>query len=226
MTVPLILLALFALTLGFAGIPEEIIGEGRNWFHHFVGHEFAATPLSVPVMLLSALLAVGGLFLGWLVYGRKPLAKGQPDPLVKALGPVHTVLKNKYYFDELYHATFVRGSLALANVFFKFDNRWVIDPIVNLVGRVGVALAKLSDFLDSRFVDGTVHLVGRVVAVLCGWYRLFDIRVVGGAVDLVGRLTQIAGDKLRPIQTGRVQNYLVVALVTVLMLLGLYLVYW
>jgi NADH-quinone oxidoreductase subunit L len=225
MTVPLMLLAFFALTLGFAGIPEEIIGEGRNWFHHFVGHEFAATPLSVPVMLLSALLAVGGLFLGWLVYGRKPLAAGQPDPLVKVLGPVHTVLKNKYYFDELYHATFVRGSLALADVFFKFDNRWVIDPIVNLAGRTGVALAKLSDFLDSRFVDGTVHLVGRVVAVLCGWYRLFDIHVVNGAVDLVGRLTQIAGDKLRPIQTGRVQNYLVVALVTVLMLLGLYLVY-
>ena len=110
----------------------------RNWFHSFVGHEFPATPLSVPVMLLSSLLAVGGLFLGWLVYGRKPLTAGQPDPLVKALGPVHTVLKNKYYFDELYHATVVRGSLALADIFFKFDNRWVIDPIVNLVGRIGL----------------------------------------------------------------------------------------
>jgi len=225
MTVPLMLLAFFALTLGFAGIPEEIIGHGRNWFHSFVGHEFPATPLSVPVMLLSALLAVGGLFLGWLVYGRKPLAAGQPDPLIKVLGPVHTVLKNKYYFDELYHATFVRGALALADVFFKFDNRWIIDPIVNLVGRAGVALAKFSSFLDSRFVDGAVHLVGKVVAVLCGVYRLFDIRVVNGTVDLVGRLTQSVGDKLRSIQTGRVQNYLVVALVTVLMLLGLYLVY-
>jgi len=224
MTVPLILLAIFALTLGFAGLPEEIVGQGRNWFHSFVGHIYEPTPLSVPVMILSAVLAVSGLFLGWLVYGRKPLAKGQPDPLVKALGPVHTVLRNKYYFDELYQATFVRGSLALADIFFKFDNRWVIDPIVNLAGRTGVALAKLSDFLDSRYVDGAVHLVGRVVAVLCGLYRLFDIRVVNGAVDLVGRLTQISGDKLRPIQTGRVQNYLMVALVTVLVLLGLYLV--
>jgi NADH-quinone oxidoreductase subunit L len=252
MTVPLILLSIFALTLGFAGIPEEIIGHGRNWFHHFVGHAFPATPLSVPVMLLSSLLAVGGLFLGWLVYGRKPLAKGQPDPLVKALGPVHTVLKNKYYFDELYHATFVRGAIALANIFFFFDNRWVIDPFingvgragaalasalfrfvdvpiidgaVNLAGKVGVALSNLSNLLDVRFVDGAVNLVGRVGSVLSKLYRLFDIRVVNGTVDLVGRVTKRGGQELRSIQTGRVQNYLVIALVTVLILLGLYLLW-
>jgi NADH-quinone oxidoreductase subunit L len=252
MTVPLMILAFFALTLGFVGMPEEIIGHGRNWFHHFVGHEFPATPLSVPVMLLSALLAVGGLFLGWFVYGRKPLAKGQPDPLVKALGPVHTVLKNKYYFDELYHATFVRGSLALADVFFKFDNRWVIDPFingvgragaalasalfrfvdipiidgaVNLAGKAGVALSNLSSLLDVRFVDGAVNLVGRVGSILSELYRLFDIHVVNGTVDLVGRVTKRGGQELRSIQTGRVQNYLVIALVTVLILLALYLLW-
>jgi len=252
MTVPLMLLAIFALTLGFAGIPEEIVGQGRNWFHHFVGHEFAATPLSVPVMLLSALLAVGGLFLGWLVYGRKPLTAGQPDPLVKVLGPVHTVLRNKYYFDELYHATFVRGAIALADVFFKFDNRWVIDPIVNgvgrasaalasalfrfvdipiidgavnLAGKAGVALSNLSSLLDVRFVDGAVNLVGRVGSILSELYRLFDIHVVNGTVDLVGRVTKRGGQELRSIQTGRVQNYLVIALVTVLVLLGLYLLW-
>ena len=109
---------------------------------------------------------------------------------------------------------------------FKFDNRWVIDPIVNLAGRVGVALSNFSSLLDNRFVDGAVNLVGRVAAVLSGLYRLFDIRVVNGAVDLAGRLTQSGGEWLRPIQTGRLQNYLLVALVTVLTLLGLYLFYW
>jgi len=226
MTVPLILLAIFALTLGFTGIPEEIIGHGRNWFHHFVGHEFAATPLSVPVMLLSSLLAVGGLFLGWLVYGRKPLAAGQPDPLVKVLGRVHTVLKNKYYFDELYHATFVRGAIALANVFFYFDNRWVIDPIVNLVGRIGRLISDISAAFDLRIIDGLVDLAGRVGAALSSFSGILDLNIVDRIVDGVGETAEVAGQSLRRIQTGRAQNYLLVALATVLMLLGLYVVYW
>jgi NADH-quinone oxidoreductase subunit L len=253
MTVPLMLLALFALTLGFAGIPEEIIGHGRNWFHHFVGHEFAATPLSVPVMLLSALLAVGGLFLGWLVYGRKPLAKGQPDPLVKALGPVHTVLKNKYYFDEFYQATIIRFTLWLSRTFFYFDNRWVIDPIINRVGRASAALASalfrfvdvpiidgavnlagrvgaalssaLFRFIDIPIIDGTVNLVGRAGAALAtAFFRLVDLPIIDGFVNLVGRVTAWAGRGLRQIQTGRAQNYLLVAFVSVLMLLAVYLV--
>jgi NADH-quinone oxidoreductase subunit L len=226
MTVPLMLLAFFALTLGFAGIPEEIIGEGRNWFHHFVGHEFAATPLSVPVMFLSSLLAVGGLFLGWLVYGRKPLAAGQPDPLIKVLGPVHTVLKNKYYFDELYQATFVRGTIALANVFFYFDNRWVIDPIVNLVGRIGRLIAEISAAFDLRVIDRLVDLAGYAGAALSTLSGVFDLGIVDRIVDGVGQTARASGGLLRQIQTGRVQNYLLVALVMVLMLLAVYVVYW
>lgn len=226
MTVPLILLAIFALTLGFVGMPEEIIGHGRNWFHSFVGHEFPATPLSVPVMLLSSLLAVGGLFLGWLVYGRKPLTAGQPDPLVKVLGPVHTVLKNKYYFDELYHATVVRGVIGLANVFFYFDNRWVIDPIVNLVGRIGRTISDVSAAFDLRVIDGLVDLAGRAGAGLSSFSGILDLNVVDGIVNGVGEVAGAGGRSLRRIQTGRVQNYLLVALATVLMLLGLYIVYW
>ncbi len=230
MTIPLMLLAFFAITLGFVGIPEEIVGHGNNWFHHFVGHEYPATPLSIPVMLLSASLAVGGLGLGWLVYGRKPLAHGEMDPLERGmqrikLGWLYEAMRNKFYFDELYHATFIQGSLKLAEVFYKIDNRWIIDPIVNLAGRVGVALAEFSSFLDSRFVDGAVNGTGKVVTILSRLNRIFDIRVVNALVDLVGKSTQYAGGKLRSIQTGRVQNYLMVALVTVLMALGLYLIY-
>jgi len=198
MTVPLAILSFFALTLGFVGIPEEIIGEGRNWFHHFVGHGYEATPLSVPVMALSALLALGGLFIGWLVYGRKPLAEGQPDPLIRALGPVHTLLKNKYYFDELYHATIVRPTIGLANLLFYFDDRWVIDPIVDWVGGFG---RWLSEKLRS-------------------W---FDEPIIDGAVNGAGQLATWMGQELRQMQTGRVQNYMLVVAIAVLVLTGLYL---
>jgi NADH-quinone oxidoreductase subunit L len=225
MTVPLIVLAFFALTLGFAGIPEEIVGEGNNWFHRFIGDQFSPTPLSVPVMLLAALLTMGGLFLSWLIYGRNTLKKGQRDPLVKALGPVHAVLKNQYYVDEFYQATFVRGSLALANLFYQVDYRWVVDPLVNGVGRVGVAMASAGNYLDEHFVDGTIELVVRLGPAISRLYRLFEIHVLNAVVDSVGQVTEMSGEKLRTIQTGCVQNYLMVALITVLVMLGLYLVY-
>jgi NADH-quinone oxidoreductase subunit L len=224
MTVPLILLAVFALTLGFAGIPEEIIGEGRNWFHHFVGHQYAATPLSVPVMLLSTVLAVGGLFLGWLVYGRRPLAAGQPDPLTKALGPVHTVLKNKYYFDELYQATFVRGAIGLGHLLFRFDNQWVLDPIVNGVGRLGVVLANaFFRFVDMPLIDGAVNLAGRAGAALSAAWDWIDLHIVDGLVNLAGWLTERVGRALRLIQTGRVQQYALLAFAALVALVALYL---
>ena len=224
MTVPLMLLAFFALTLGFAGLPEEIIGEGRNWFHHFVGHEYPATPLSVPVMLLSAFLALAGLFFGWLIYGRKPLQAGQPDPLVKALGPVHTVLRNKYYFDELYQATVVRGAIALADLFFKFDNKWVIDPLVNAVGRGGAALANgLFRFVDMPIIDGTVNFIGWGGAALSAAWGWVDLYIVDGLVNLSGRFTERVGQTVRLIQTGRVQNYALVAVAALILLVGVYL---
>ena len=222
MTVPLILLSIFALTLGFVGMPEEIIGEGRNWFHHFVGHSFPATTFSPLVMALSALLAVGGLFLSWLVYGRKTLEEDQPDPLIKLLGPLHPVLRNKYYVDEFYQAAVVRPVLALAGVFYKIDRRWVIDPIVNGVGKLSLALARAGSYIDARFVDGAVDLAGRVTGALSSLYRRFDSQFVDGVVDQTGRLTKFAGKKLRTLQTGRVQNYLLTMVLAVLAILVMF----
>ncbi len=197
MTYPLIVLAVFAALLGFAGVPEEfpVLGHllGGNPFHHFVGHEFPATPLNGLVMLISVVMALGGLFVAWLVYGRSPLKEGQPDPLIQALGPVHTVLRRKYYFDELYQATFIRLALWLSEICFAFDNKWVVDPLVNLAGRAGVALSDLGGWIDRTFVDGAVNGVAAVI----GW--------MGGA--------------LRQTQTGRVQNYLLVAVLAVFVLL-------
>ncbi len=257
MTYPLIALAFFALFLGFMGVPEEfpVLGPllGHNWFHHFIGHEFPSTPLNWTVMGLSSLLAIGGLFLGWVVYGRVPLAAGQPDPLVKVLGPVHTVLKNKYYFDELYQATIIRFTLWLSRTFFYFDNRWVIDPIINRVGRASAALASalfrfvdvpiidgavnlagrvgaalssaLFRFIDIPIIDGAVNLVGRAGAALAtAFFRLIDLPIIDGFVDSLGRVTAWAGRGLRQVQTGRAQNYLLVAFVSVLMLLAVYLI--
>jgi NADH-quinone oxidoreductase subunit L len=192
MTWPLLILAVFAVFLGFAGTPWG------NFVHHFVGEAFPVTPFSTTVAIISTILAVGGLTLGYLVYGRKPLAQGQSDPLQRALGPVWTVLRNKYYVDELYQATIIRFALWLSRLFYRFDDQWVVDPIVDGVGKLGRGLSlALRRYVDDPIVDG--------------------------AVNGVGQLADWGGRGLRLIQTGRVQEYLLFGVIIMLMLLGLYL---
>jgi hypothetical protein len=127
----------------------------------------------------------------------------------------------------LYHATVISGVIKLAEIFFYFDNRWVVDPIVNLVGRAGRLLSDILGIFDLKVIDGLVDLAGRAGASLAAFSGLADNVVVDGAVNGIGHATGWVGARvLRPIQTGKAQNYLLVALITVLALLGLYLVYW
>lgn len=205
MTIPLMVLAAFAVAGGWVGIPKAFPILGRlssNPLHHFLGSlaealhiEAAELPFSFTPLLTSLTVALGGLFLGWLVYRVFSLAR--PDPLAPVLGKFYTVLKNKYYFDEFYGVVFVKGTQRLANWLYRFDNQWVIDPFVNDVGKFGRWLSEVSDWFDTHVVDAIVN----GVAAITGWF--------GGVV--------------RVIQTGKAQNYLLVGLVTVSVLLGAFL---
>ena len=231
MTIPLMLLSFFAITLGFVGIPEEIIGHGNNWFHHFVGHEYPSTPLSIQVMLLSSILALGGLGTGWLVYGRKPLNAGDMDPLEKGLmrirlGWLYQALRRKFYFDEIYKAIFIDGSVKLANLFYNFDYNWVVDPIVNLVARISRGISDLFNQFDEKVVDGLVNLTGLSGVTLSDFTGITDNKVVDGLVNGIADVTGWIGENvLRPIQTGKVQNYLLVLIISMLAIIGIYLAY-
>ncbi|MCR4407177.1 MAG: NADH-quinone oxidoreductase subunit L [Anaerolineae bacterium] len=234
MTIPLVMLAFFAIFLGFAGVPEEfpLLGSlfGHNWLHHFAGGELPATPLSWPVMGLSSALALGGLGLGWLVYGRKPLLAGQMDPLERAmrqrgLGWLYQAARRRFYFDELYQVTIVRFVIQLSRMCYHFDKHWVAAPLVNLVGRVTRLAADVSAAFDRVVIDGLVNLSGRAGIALSTLSRWTDDVIVDGVVNGLGRATGALGRALRPIQTGKVQNYLLVAMMTIMALAGLYIFY-
>jgi NADH-quinone oxidoreductase subunit L len=198
MTWPLILIAPFAIALGWFGIPEHfpaIGGPVPNWLEHFLepyveyqGFHVAHPEFSVMPLLVSLGVALGGLLVGFLVYGRG-LREGQIDPLRNLLGPVWMLFHRKYYVDELYNATIIPFSLGLSKFLYWVDDLWIIDPFVDGVGRVSVWFSELMAAIDRVVVDGTVNGAG--------WFA-----------DRLGRL-------LRNTQDGHVQVYLLVAVVTV-----------
>ncbi len=201
MTLPLIVLAVFAVAAGWVGIPKDfplLGGLLPNWMHEFVGGTLLEHPHPIifsPIPLLTSIgVSLLGLLGGWLVY--RNVKAGAPDPLVRALGPVHTLLKRKYYIDEFYARFIVAPAYWLAETFtYKF--------------------------LDGKLIDGVLHSVA-LVAGSVGTYlrRYIDLPVVNGAGDLVGESIKRAGRGGRVIQTGRVQGYLVVGVAFVALLLS------
>ncbi len=197
MTGPLMVLAFFALTFGWVGIPEHfpILGNfSGNWFHSFVGHslpewliseasEFSWVPLTV-----SLVVALGGLGVGYVMY--KDVPSAEEDPLKKALGGIHTVLENKYYFDELYDLIFVRPA------------KWLSEQFVFL-------------FMDRKVIDGILHTVAQVTYWLGGIFRnKFDLPVINRFIGdtLGGEVPKWFGNQLRKVQTGVVQSYMILAM--------------
>jgi NADH-quinone oxidoreductase subunit L len=194
MTLPLVILAIFAVAAGWVGIPAWLGGAViPNWFHEFVGGTLLEHPETVAFnlapLLTSLVVALGGLGVGYLVY--RDIKAGQPDPVARFLGPVYTVLKNKYYFDELYNFLFVRPAYWVAAV---FTSLWV----------------------DQKIIDGILHWFARIVGVIGNFLRNFvDKPLINGFGDFVGESTKKVGVWFRVIQTGRVQQYMILALVSV-----------
>jgi NADH-quinone oxidoreductase subunit L len=134
---------------------------------------------------------LGGLALGWLVY--RNYKTGQVDPLKKALGGIHTVLENKYYIDELYHAVFIKPALWLAETFsYRWIDLGVIDGILNGIGK---AAWGLGEFLR----------------------RFIDLPLITGAGDGLAGGTHKVGGFMRRVQSGQVQQYLLFSLFTILL---------
>ena len=204
MTAPLVVLAIFAVGAGWIGIPEDFLGVKLpfgNWLHGFLGGTLlehpAALPFQWPPLLTSVAVASLGLLVGWWVYRRVPA--GAADPLVSFLGPIHILLRRKYYIDELYQAALVKPAYWLAD---QVSYRWI----------------------DRGLIDGFLHAVGRgSLRIGSGLRQGFDLPIINGFGDLVGRGVKQGGRVLRYVQTGRVQGYLVVGLLFTGLLLSYFL---
>jgi len=190
MLAPLVLLAAFAVLLGFLGTPAW------PWLQSFLESEPASfsfagfsTPGLMAVMLSSSAIVIAGLSLGWWIYGRKPTSDSSThDPLAHAQPSVFAVLANAFYVDAFYHATFVRAANVLA-AFSAWLDRWIWNGAVQAVSVIVLGVGYLDSFFDlqvfntsfdescrgvsnsarllARLQNGRVQLYLRAVAAAC-----------------------------------------------------------
>ncbi len=132
-----------------------------------------------------------GIGLGWWLYGNKSPRAEEPDALEKAVPTVWGWLRDRFYVDELYGATVI-----------AFYGWW----------------ARVADWLDRRVWGG---IVAGVALLFRGWAQLnrfFDTNVVDGSFDKGCEELATGGGLLSRVQSGRVQNYLRLLAVAVVVL--------
>jgi NADH-quinone oxidoreductase subunit L len=159
-----------------------------------------ALPLNLPVATISTVLAVLAIVVSWLIYGRKPLTKGQPDPLKKPLGLIFTGMENKWFVDEGYKwlilDNYVRISHFLADVIdWKFWHDFVHDKVI--AGTYNwLSTIVLNDYADQKginaFFDGwgkaTQWLSATTRKVQNGFVRSYALSIMLGVVVILGYL--------------------------------------
>ena len=207
MTMPLMILAGLSFVGGWVGVPESLGGSDR--FAKFlepvmakhveeggeaaVAHAASGGSMEYILMLLSVLVAAGGIWLAYNWYIKRPEVPGE----IEAKFPfLYKLLYNKYYVDQLYDAMFVNRVKDLALTLGAFD--------VNFINGLGV--------------DGSGWIT-RVASSISG---LWDSWVVDGLVNLAARIVWLFSIPARRLQTGRVARYALFMLAGVLVFLGYY----
>jgi NADH-quinone oxidoreductase subunit L len=145
MLIPLLVLAAGAVATGFLFYPL-FVGEHQAAFwngaihtaaHNEVLHHAHDVPAWVP--LAPTVVGLVGIALAYALY---MVAPGIPGQLAARFNGLYRFLLNKWYFDELYDAVFVRPAQYLARAFWKTGDARLIDGVPNGAADLAVQAAR------------------------------------------------------------------------------------
>lgn len=199
-TVPLVVLAVLSIFFIYTLPSLNPISAVGGWFEHLIQKPVSAVSIQlghdvlhisehiehtahITGIMISILMAAAGILFAFTLYFWK---KVDVAALTEKIKPLYTISYNKYYFDELYNATVVKGLLLWNDMLAWFDQN-IIDGIVNGTAWISTKFSALSG--------------------------LFDFHIIDGMVNEVANITQTFGRNVRKIQTGQIQNYILGAVV-------------
>lgn len=212
MTIPLIILALLSIVGGFLNFPT--FHTFTTWLEHTIqvvaegatSGEAAAGGFNIIVAVISTVVALAAITLAWYLYIRRtkdmrnlPLNKRSDDPLRPILGPVFTLLENKYWVDELYGYIVIKPYQWLAKflaekVDWDFWHDFFHDTI--LAGGYNGATRLLSGPIDLGFIDGIANFLGdgfkelaaQMRKLQTGFVRNYALSIFIGVIFIIGYL--------------------------------------
>ena len=155
MRLPLILLSIGAIAAGFA-FQEQFIGHEQVEFWRGAIFNAPSSPMlshrEAPEWAALAPLAVSvlGLLIAAYVY---LLKEGLGARMAARGGPLYIFFYNKWFFDEIYQATFVRGAKLLGDLFWKGGDQKIIDGLgPDGVAAVSAGLGRGAGRLQTGYV--------------------------------------------------------------------------
>jgi NADH-quinone oxidoreductase subunit L len=172
MIVPLFVLAVLSVVGGLVGPP---LVEGGHPFARWLApvfggaHEGAAAAHEVApavewaLIALSVLVAAAGIVFAFRAYLWSPETGTR---LRERFAGAHRALLNKYWVDELYQATVVRGVYETARAAWRFFDVKVVDGIVNGVGTTIEAASAVLRLFQTGFVGTYALFITLGVAAL------------------------------------------------------------
>ena len=179
-TLPLVLLAIPSVFIGYMTIEPMLFGEFfkgaiivdakahpvlDQLAHHFLGAFGMAThAIATPVFWL----AVAGVVSSWFFYLKRPEI---PAAIKSACAPIYTVLENKYYFDRFNEMVLSRGARLIGKVLWKGGDAGVIDGMIvgGSVRLVGLIAALVRVFQSGHIYHYAFTMIFGVCALLSFW---------------------------------------------------------
>jgi NADH-quinone oxidoreductase subunit L len=172
MWLPITVLSVFAVGLGFFA--------GK--YGHYLGVHEEEHHGKWLVMGLSVAVGAAGILLGWLVYGRRTMARAdEADPLATKLGGLFTCLNRKWYVDEFYDATIIAFTTWLGILWREFD-RFIVDGALHGIAWVSWGISQVVRWVGDEFI-------------------------INGGFDAGCQSVRDSGRGLAKLQSGRIQNY-------------------
>jgi len=179
---PLYVLAFGAIFAGFLGVGLHVSAghsflgflAPHGYFHTYLHDSSIVTglrgePGGVGLMYVSAAVALAGIALAYVRFGKAP----ETDPDSVVLGPLWRLWHAKYYVDEIYDAAFVRPLRGLGRFFFGMDNHG-IDGAIWLVTAVPRGLGGGLKLLQRGALQGYALGMAIGLAVLLVLWRWWE----------------------------------------------------
>ena len=197
MTIPLIVFAVLSIFIFYSPNP---IGAASGWVYSALPRPESVVPATAAAagtevfeeavhhshtlaMVLSLLVAGLGILIAFGTYYWKKISA---DNIAATSGPVYRFLLNKWWFDELYDATAVGGTIGTSKLLRWFDNN-IIDGIVNGTASwvKGLTLGTKQNWEEGNISSIFYMIVTAGISLYIGWLVVVGLLPVSASIGTI-----------------------------------------